>query len=229
MAASGSPRVGFVLFLLVAGPVAALASGAGWPARATVRTSPEASGLVAFNKEPKGYNDASGIGNLEVWLEKSDGTDKRLLAHGASPLVSPSGRWVAVDTGRAAAIYAASGRRQRVFAGTPLAWAPDSDHVALVQPASPLGRLVIASVSSGKRVVVGPPGVYPQVSFSPNGQQLAYSFGQPNPGGFVDIYQTGLRGGGPRRLTDSGHADGPRLGSGGHRVLGCGLRLFNRG
>jgi Tol biopolymer transport system component len=218
MAASGSPRVGFVLFLLVAGPVAASASAAGWPAQATMSTSPEASRLVAFNKEPKGSKGASGPGRLEVWLEKSDGTDKRLLAHGASPLVSPSGRWVAVDTVRGATIYAASGRKQRDFAGTPLAWAPDSDHVALVQPvksAKWLERLVIASVSSGKQVVAGPPGVYPQVSFSPNGQQLAYAFGQPTPGGFMDIYETGLHGGRPRRLTDSGLAGNPVWGPAG--------------
>src|SRR6476620_10719191 len=144
------PRVCFVLFLLVAGPVTAFASAAGWPARAPRGTSPEASGLVAFNKEPKGAKGASDKGGLEVWLEKSDGIEKRLLGHGADPLVSPSGRWVAVDTPRGAAIYSAAGRRQRVFAGTPLAWAPDSEHLALVQPASsPLERLVIASVSPG--------------------------------------------------------------------------------
>src|SRR5262245_3202819 len=113
MAASGSSRVGFVLFLAIAGLWAALASTTGWPAQAAIRTSSGASGLVAFNKEPKGSKDASDMRNLEVWLEKADGTNKRLLAHGANPLVSPSGRWVAVDTVRGAAIYAASGKRPR--------------------------------------------------------------------------------------------------------------------
>jgi hypothetical protein len=208
--ASGSPRVRVVLFLLVSGTVTAFASAAGWSAEAAGRTSPEASGLVAFNMEPKGSKGASDMRDLEVWLEKSDGTDKRLLAHGADPLVSPSGRWVAVDTVRGAAIYSAAGRRQRTFAGTPLAWAPDSEHLALVQPAhSPLERLVIASVSSGKQVIVGPAGAYRQVSFSPNGQQIAYAYGHPTPGGFVDIYETGLRGGKPRRLTASGWASNP--------------------
>jgi Tol biopolymer transport system component len=57
--------------------------------------------------------------------------------------------------------------------------------------------------------------VYTQVSFSPEGQQLAYAFGQPTPGGFTDIYETGLRGGKPQPLTTSGQAADPVWGQAG--------------
>ena len=50
--------------------------------------------VVAFNRTPPGSKGVSNNDDLEVWLANADGTGKRLLTHGAGPLVSPSGRWV---------------------------------------------------------------------------------------------------------------------------------------
>jgi hypothetical protein len=153
------------------------------------------------------YSKALPRNELGVWVSRLDGTGKRLLAKGTSPMISPDGRWVAFQGGRSfndLLLIATSGGRPRLLvrgAGQPV-WSPDSKRVAVLQRLVE-GRKALLSIAieTGKSTTVDR-GSISDVSFSARGDEVAYARGVVF--GNVDIFIAEVDGRGKRRVTDNG-------------------------
>jgi tricorn protease-like protein len=140
-----------------------------------------------------------------VWRAAVDGRKRARLTHGLAPTVSPDGRWVAFvrerrdGTQTEIDLIGSSGgsvrRLMHLEAQKPvykLSWASDSGRLV----AEFVGRLVTAANLG-------------QISFSPDGSQIAYVKTAKAPRGyFSDVYVTSVSGGAARRITSEGDADG---------------------
>jgi Tol biopolymer transport system component len=158
-------------------------------------------------------------GPNEVWVARVDGAGKRRLAAGSAPAISPDGRWVAFEGGREATfeprfykdlmLVPTAGGRPRVLlrgARGPV-WSPDSERVAVLQDLDDRRRaLVVSDITTGKATTVAR-GPIDDVSFSPRGDEIAYSRGEVF--GKVDVYVSDADGGNERRVTDDGSSAYP--------------------
>jgi Tol biopolymer transport system component len=151
-------------------------------------------------------------GSHEVWIARADGSGKRRLAKGRAPAISPDGRWVAFEGGRDATfeprfyrdvmLVAASGGRPRILmrGAYNLVWSPDSKRVVVLQDLDDRRRALLSiEIETGERTTVAR-GAINDVSFSPRGDELAYSRGEVF--GKVDVYIIDADGGVERRVTD---------------------------
>jgi hypothetical protein len=159
------------------------------------------------------------LGPNEVWVARVDGAGKRRLAAGSAPAISPDGRWVAFEGGREATfeprfykdlmLVPTAGGRPRVLlrgARGPV-WSPDSERVAVLQDLDDRRRaLVVSDITTGKATTVAR-GPIDDVSFSPRGDEIAYSRGEVF--GKVDVYVSDADGGNERRVTDDGSSAYP--------------------
>jgi dipeptidyl aminopeptidase/acylaminoacyl peptidase len=150
-------------------------------------------------------------GPNEVWVAHVDGSGRRRLAAGSRPAISPDGRWVAFEGGREATfeprfckdlkLVPTAGGRPRVLlrAARSPGWSPDSKRVGALQDLDEQRRaLVVIEIETGKATTVARGPI--DVSFSPRGNEIAYSRGEVF--GKVDVYVSDADGGNERRVTD---------------------------
>jgi len=139
-----------------------------------------------------------------IWTADIDGSNRRRLAAGNVPDISPDSRWVAfLDRADRLRVVAREGGAQRLLAHDPngFGWAPDSRRLAVLIG----GSLVIIDMQTGRRVTIdrGRNNVL-GFSFSPSGREIAWApkMGELTPtlGGY-DIYRASINGGNVRRLT----------------------------
>jgi Tol biopolymer transport system component len=161
---------------------------------------------------------------------RADGSDAVTIASGASPVISPDGRWVAylaggdgcipdrieirsLETGRTWSVPSV-----RPYTGyAPVVWSPDSRGLA----AFTYTRL---DHGVGIAVVSATPGAAPHIvvrhaeglpfTFSPDGRRIAYTGAVRVEHGYgTDIYEVSSAGGAPTRLTTSTTSGFPVWGS----------------
>jgi Tol biopolymer transport system component len=155
----------------------------------------------------------------EVWISRIDGSGKRRLATGLASAISPDGRWVAFGgncepelTHYCPDLYVVgtSGGKPRLLARRAAAegavvWSPDSARLAALRSVSDERRaLITVAVASGDAVVLarGDATGFAGWSFSPSGNEIAYSLG-------ADLYVADADGGSARRLTRDGTSGFP--------------------
>jgi dipeptidyl aminopeptidase/acylaminoacyl peptidase len=155
----------------------------------------------------------------EVWIARADGSGKRRVARGRAPAISPDGRWIAFQGGRVGnfawgphrdvMLIAASGGRPRLLmrAAHGPVWSPDSKRVAVLRDLDDRRRALLSiEIETGERTTVAR-GAINDVSFSPRGDELAYSRGEVFEK--VDVYIVDADGGVERRVTDDGQSAYP--------------------
>jgi len=150
------------------------------------------------------YAKVGGVYEGTIWTADIGGSNRRRLAAGNVPDISPDSRWVAfLDRADRLRVVASEGGAQRLLARNPdgFGWAPDSRRLAVVIE----GSLVIIDMQTGRRVTIDR-GRYNVLgfSFSPSGREIAWApkMGELTPtlGGY-DIYRASTSGGDVRRLT----------------------------
>ena len=160
--------------------------------------------MVAYTKYLPGAAD-------EVWIAQVDGSAKRWLATGRSPVISPDGRWVVFQGGAESEfepgfypdlmlVRATGGRPRLLMRGVDSAtWSPDSKRLAVRQRLD-VRRTALLTIATetGQRTTIAR-GVIQDWSFSPRGEQIAFTRGAVF--GAVDIYIADVEGGGERRVT----------------------------
>lgn len=140
-----------------------------------------------------------------IWTAELDGSDRRRLAAGNVPDISPDGRWIAfVDNEYQLRVVAHKGGTPRLLVRDAdpwtFRWAPDSRRLAVVVG----GALVVVDIETGRRMTIDRARHFLGLSFSPSGKQIAWA---PNTGklsptlGGYDIYTASSSGGRVRRLT----------------------------
>ena len=152
-------------------------------------------------------------GDAEVWVARVDGRSGRRLADGTTPKISPDGRWVAFQGGREGAfeagfyrdvmLIATSGGQPRLLmpaADRPV-WSPDSKRVAVLQGLDGRRRALLSiDIETEQRTTIARGAIVDvDVSFSPRGDQVAYTRGEVF--GKVDVYVAATDGDGEHRLT----------------------------
>jgi hypothetical protein len=151
----------------------------------------------------------------EVWVARPDGSNKRRLAVGRLPALSPDGRWVAFegacDPTRGCSnlfvLPSTVGKPRRLASGVNrIAWSPDNRHVLGYHPVSEeSGRLFVLDRKGGRRVVLAS-GVLTGWSFSPDGKRVAFSRERRDRD---DVFVVGADGGQARRITHDGSSAFP--------------------
>jgi Tol biopolymer transport system component len=190
--------------LLVSLIVCLVAGGCAWTESGDKESSaPPAAHRIVYAKFLPGRH--------EIWIARVDGGGRRRLAKGRAPAISPDGRWVAFEGGREATfeprfyrdvmLVASSGGQPRLLmraAHAPV-WSPDSKRVAVLQDLDDRrSALLSIEIETGQRTTVAR-GAIDGVSFSPRGDEVAYSRGEVF--GKVNVYVADADGGGERRVT----------------------------
>jgi Tol biopolymer transport system component len=165
------------------------------------------------------YSDSSRNGELDVWIARVDGTRKRRLANGHTPVISPDGRWVVFQGGRGSEfepgyyrdlmLLSTSGGTPRLLARAAdrPRWSPDSRRVAAIQHFDDRRRaLLMIDAETGASTTVAR-GAIEFPTFSPRGDEIAYTRGAVF--GKIDIYRSDADGSAERRVTDTGDSAFP--------------------
>lgn len=163
----------------------------------------------------------SGTAAPNVFRANDNGSGKRFLAPGISPLISPDGRTVIYGnrpssaTPELRAISTSGGFSRTLLrpwrSGATIAWSPDSRKVvAVTGPEVGRQRLVLIDVTTGSQRTLAN-GFFFGASFSPTSDRVVW--GQAN-SDFSPFAQTNLLtasvfGGPPRFLTTDGHSEFP--------------------
>lgn len=165
-------------------------------------------------------------GNAEIYLMSADGSKQRRLTvderSDTSPSWSPDGSWLAfisardgsqrihlletkdLDSPGALQPRRLTGDRD-LLAEAEVAWAPQSDRVALLGVGDLTTSLWVADIPSGNLRRLTDDGALDQgPCWSPNGEHVAFA---SNRDGELDIYRVSADGGAPTRLTQSKGAD----------------------
>jgi Lipoprotein LpqB beta-propeller domain len=162
-----------------------------------------------------------------IWIAHNDGTSAKRLAYGISPLISPNGRLVVYlstpPTGKARLMMiAATGGKPRALLSASLlfavSWSPDSKRIAVAeQPPATRTRqrtqqIATIDVATGGIHAVSRASLPYAMSFSPNGDQLAYTWSVSANPLSDNIYRAPATGGRAVRLTHDGHSMSPLWG-----------------
>jgi hypothetical protein len=151
----------------------------------------------------------------EIWIASPDGSNKRRLAAGRLPELSPDGHWVAFEgacdpNGGCEDLFvvrSAGGKPRRLARGVIQAtWSPDSRRMLAYVPISEdSGHLVVLDRNGGRGVTVATGGLNGW-DFSPNGRRVVFSKERR---GHDNVFVVGVDGGSARRITDDGRSAFP--------------------
>jgi hypothetical protein len=149
----------------------------------------------------------------EVWIAAPDGSNKRRLAQGGSPQLSPDGRSVTFRRpcaryGDCVFLVSSTGGKPRLLTRNafPGAWSSDGRRMLAYRALSEeVGRLLVVARDTGKTVGVAQ-GNLVGWSFAPDGKQVAYALQR---GAHSDIFVVPTRGGSSRRVTHDGRSSLP--------------------
>ncbi len=162
-----------------------------------------------------------------VWIAHDNGTGAKRLAYGSTPLISPNGRLVLYRSTSPSAeerlmLITAHGGRARVLLSAPLllavTWSPDSKRIAVAEqtPATRTSRrrqlIVTIDLATGRICAISRASLPYSLSFSPAGDQLAYTWSASENPLRDDVYRTPATGGRAVRLTYGGHSMTPLWG-----------------
>jgi hypothetical protein len=147
-----------------------------------------------------------------VWVANSNGSHPRRLGRGSLAVLSPDGRTVALLRRSGIYLESTSGGRQHLLVPRrlrPQAWTPDGTAVIATQAhGGAVVQLVAIDRASAKVRTIASGSLY-GFSFSPNGDEMAYSRAPAATidgicGDQFDVYKVKLSGGTPKRLTHDG-------------------------
>ena len=165
-----------------------------------------------------------GTARYRLWLADADGARQNAIAESAQPIMSPAWSpdsrriaYVSFENGTSRIFVQdiATGRRQVVSSapginGAP-AWSPDGSRLALVLGGRD-GNLdvhVLTLASKELRRITQHPAIDTEPSWAPDGKSLYFTSDRA---GGPQIYQVGLDGGTPRRITFEGNYNArPRI------------------
>lgn len=167
-----------------------------------------------------------------IWVAKDDGSGARMLAKGREPHVSPDGRLVLYERAqrshgyRSELVLAAADGKGRPRLLLPnwsepyvFAFSPDSSAVAALAVDGKKRRLVTIDLATGGQRTIAR-GYFSGVSFSPDGEELAYSMAPTESyPARSDVYRAFLAGGTTVRLTKSHNTSSPLWGPNGKIVF----------
>jgi len=164
-----------------------------------------------------------------IWIARADGGGAhKLAADASSPRISPDGRLVAyiampATAGARLMLVPAGGGPSRVLLRTALInaveWSPDAKRIAVIeqrpakQPGHDQAQIVTIDVASGRVHAIGAASLPFSVSFSPDGERLAYTRSVLSQPVRDDIYVASATVGSPTRLTNDGRSMLPVWGS----------------
>jgi Tol biopolymer transport system component len=167
---------------------------------------------------------------MEVWMASAGGRNPRMLGPGRDPVLAPSGALVAASAdgghGPALIVYSSRGPAVRLFSSArvdaqPLAWSPDSRHLAVAltsrDPANQVGSGLAMIDLPGGSVRILDAGVVHGASFAKDGSnRLAYAIA-PSPAlsARVDVHVVDTDGDQRRALTHDGVSLNPVWGPSG--------------
>jgi Tol biopolymer transport system component len=154
-----------------------------------------------------------------IWTADLDASNRRQLARGNYPDISPDGRWVAfLDWANRLRIVPTGGGSARVIARGPLGagftWAPHSRQLAVIVG----GSLLAIDIGTGRRVRIDRDVRIWGVSFSPSGKKIVWArkTGKHRVTlGDVDLFSGSTNGGDHWRLTSDRGSDRPVWGRAG--------------
>lgn len=158
-----------------------------------------------------------------AWVADVDGARAHRLGRASAAVLSPDGRTVALRQRDGIYLVSASGNHRRLLTTRrlePQVWSPDGTTIIATRPKL-LAVLELDAIDrrTGHVRVIASGSIY-GFSFSPKGDELAYSrapmaTGQGPCGDQFDIYTTKLAGGAPKRLTHDGLSGFPVWGKSG--------------
>lgn len=173
----------------------------------------------------------AGMVKPRVWLADADGTHAHPLVHGAEPLVSPNGEFIAVSPlggrGSRLVIYSPGSEAHdylggRVISATALAWSPDSRYLAVdtlsiaAHPVRKLSGLAVIDARTGAMKMIAE-GSACGVSFAPRPPDRLVYGSAPMPdgcfGSHVNLYEVAVRESAVRALTRDGVSLNPVWGA----------------
>lgn len=156
-----------------------------------------------------------------VWIADVDGAHPRRLAAGATGVLSPDGRTVAVARpGHGIFLVSSDGKQVRRLTARrlqPRGWSPDGETlIATAQNSRFVTQLVALDRRSGSSRVIARGSLY-GFAFSPKGDELVYSRAPETTiegicGDQFDLYVTKLAGGKATRITHDGLSGFPAWG-----------------
>lgn len=202
--------------------IIAAAAGAALVALAAITGANAASPtpkLIAFVRE-------SSTSPTTVWVARADGSDRRKLGLGNSPLVAPNGATVAAegDVGDTVLLYPAGGGRPHIVrlatAGFPIAWSPDARYLAIelldIDNGSPPGLAVVDAENGYALTMVGR-GVVSGASFAPDGSDRIVYASAPsqNPSAPANLHIVDPDGTHRQQITTDGRSLNPVWGQAG--------------
>jgi Tol biopolymer transport system component len=161
---------------------------------------------VAFSRVLIGRSAKEPFGNEDLTVAGvRGGTARRLGVHGATPVVSPNGRWVAFAGRAGVEVVSAAGGRARTLLPlhccsirTAYSWSPDSTTLAYVSDRG-AGTLTL----SGGRIAFPLPGLHPDLhtpQWSPDGTTIAFGAIRNGDDLGYRVYLIGADGSGLRRI-----------------------------
>lgn len=166
-----------------------------------------------------------------VWTALADGSERKLLGAGDSPLLSPDGKLVAAalfgtggssERGPSLALYSTAGAAPLTLGSlasataVPLAWSPDSRYLAVALQSTAIRNvarrsgLAVLDTTTGTLKTISSGIVY-GASFAPDGSDRIV-FGRSGSQTFtapVNLYTAGPTGAGLKRITGDGRSLNP--------------------